>query len=213
VPGKAKKKETLINIPKPAFKFIKITLKGDSPLLTNPAGKKLRDELYESGTKKPKHKREAMDPQKEYEASIYYIDKKKKVYGVPAAGLIKCAVNACRLVDDLSMTLAKRLFYIVEDGYEQSTGQPMVALKGTPQLHEAVVRNPTTRRANLRYRAVWPKWEITFTLRYLSNMITPEQILNLFELAGSCEGFCENRVGAPDSAGGNNGCFHVKRGK
>ena len=188
-----------------------ITLQGMSPLLVNNFDIKTRqelDETYQEGLNAKERKirredktRERKTPEEEYEASLYPIPGKKGVYGIPAAGIKKCAVTAATL-SNVPSTVAMKAFHVMDDACG------LVEIKGKPVMDERMVRvgpfgnkKPATRR-----RGRFDKWEVTFKIRYREDLITPLQLAHLYESAGFSVGLCEYR---PEKSG-NQGMFCVK---
>ena len=59
--------------------------------------------------------------------------------------------------------------------------------------------------ADIRYRGEFKKWSTTLHIRYNSNAMSAEQIVNLFNVAGFACGVGEWRP----QKDGSYGCFHV----
>lgn len=186
-----------------------ITLQGMSPLLVNNFDIKTQkelDDIHQEGLNAKERKirrddktRERKTPEEEYEASLYTI--RKGVYGIPAAGIKKCAVTAATL-SNVPSTVAMKAFHVLDDACG------LVEIKGKPVMDERMVRvgpfgnkKPATRR-----RGRFDKWECTFRVRYREDLITPLQLANLYESAGFSVGLCEYR---PEKSG-NQGMFCVK---
>jgi len=209
-----------------------ITIVGMSPLLVNNFDSKTRQELddsYQEGLNAKERKlkredktRERKTPQEEFEASLYPFPGKPGCYGIPAAGIKKCAVTAASL-SNVPMTVAMKAFHVIGDtaglveilgskpvSDEQVRGKKAKEVKAEPVMDERIVRvgpfgnkKPATRR-----RGRFDKWEIKFTVKYRADLITVEQLVNLYESAGFSVGLCEYR---PEKSG-NLGMFSVKRG-
>ena len=218
---------------------VDITIVGMSPLLVNNFDSKTRQELDESyqeglNAKERKLKREdktrfRKTPEQEYEASLYPFPGKPGCYGVPAAGIKKCAVTAASL-SNVAMSIAMKAFHVIGDtggiieilgakptldergpAMKFPTGTKSKKSKGTiqPEMDTRIVRvgpfgnkKPATRR-----RAIFHDWEITFKVRFRADLITAAQLANLYESAGFSVGLCEYR---PEKSG-NLGMFSVKR--
>lgn len=194
--------EQSIKIPPIQKKVASITIQGISPLLVCKFSEKSRREIDEKQQKKAKGKREARNPMEEFKSALYMIGKNK--FGVPASGIKNCAVSACRYVDGLPMSVARGSFHVLEE----SDG--LVEVKGSkPVVDERIVRVGTfgNKKPMTRYRPRFDKWHITFKVVYNSSVISPEQLLNLYENAGFSVGLCEYR---PEKSG-NLGMFEVRR--
>jgi len=197
-------KEKVVTIPPIDLHIAKVTLVGDSPLLVHRFGAKAIKEIEDKQQKKAKKAKEARNPHAEFLDSLYCIPGKKGQYGIPIGGVKKAAVSACRFIDGVKMTMAKGSFHIV------ATPGNLVPIKGSkPVMDEQIVRigNFGNKIAVPRYRARFDKWEITFSVKYNPRIISPEQILNLYENAGFSVGLCEYR---PEKDG-SFGMFRVKR--
>jgi hypothetical protein len=200
--NEAQEVDQSIKIPPIELKIAKITLVGDSPLLVCKFSEKAKNQLDEKHQKKAKSAREARKPQEEFEASLYTMGKNK--YGIPAAGVKKCAVSACRFIEGIPMTIAKGSFHVMEEK------DGLIAIESDgPVMDERIVRVGTfgNKKPMTRYRGRFDQWKITFTVRYNSKAISAEQLLNLYENAGFAVGLCEYR---PEKDG-NLGLFHVAR--
>jgi hypothetical protein len=119
-------------------------------------------------------------------------------------------VNACRGVDNLPMTVAKRILFIKSDGVT-AKGQQICRIYGEHQMNEAMVRIDNGSTCDVRYRAIYPKWSIKLAIEFLGNMISADQVANLVETAGFIEGLCEHRPGSPKSCTGDLGRFCIKQ--
>lgn len=60
--------------------------------------------------------------------------------------------------------------------------------------------------ADIRYRGEFPEWSTEITLRYNANVLSPEQVANLFNVAGFAVGVGEWRP----QRDGSFGMFHVE---
>lgn len=61
-----------------------------------------------------------------------------------------------------------------------------------------------------RIRPQYFPWKVTLRIRYNSDLITPNQIVNLLNLAGSIIGVGEGRPSSLAGRSGSFGCFHVQ---
>lgn len=200
----AAKEEKVIKIPRLCLKTISITIVGISGLLVNRFDEKVKQQLEDDHQGKAKNKKTPATPDEEFRRSLYVIDEKKKIYGIPSGALKNCVVSACRYVDGIAMTTACGAFH-VENGIN---GLIPIKSKG-PEVDKRLVRvGPFgSKKPATRYRAIFHEWEATFQVTYNEGVITAEQLLNLYENAGFSVGICEFR---PEKKG-SLGMFRVKR--
>lgn len=194
-----------IQIPPLNLATAKVTIVGISPLLVNKFDEKSRQEIEDKYQKKAKQNKIPKTPKEEFEASLYRIPGKKDAFGVPAAGIKKAAVSACRFIDGMKMTQAVGAFHIIDDA-----GDGLVEIKGSkPVMDERIVRvgNFGNKKPATRRRARFDDWKVTFTVKYRPDVLSAEQLLNLYENAGFSVGLCEFR---PEK-NGSLGMFQVQR--
>lgn len=162
---------------------------------------KAKQSIADKQGKVAKTARAARDPEQEFKDALYMLPDGR--YGVPAAGLKNAAVSACRFIEGLPMTMSRGSFFVLEDA------DGLLALEGKPVLDTRAVRigkfpNKVT---TLAYRPRFDKWKIKARILYNTRLISPPQLLNLFENAGFSVGLCEYR---PEK-GGNCGMFEVEK--
>ncbi len=160
--------------------------------------------MLDKQTKKARGAKEARDPAKEVEAATYKLPNGK--YGIPASGLKNCAVSACKFIDGVPMTKARGSFFVLED----ADGLVEIKTKGKPAIDERMVAiGPFGKKTKMaRFRPRFDDWSVTFKVLYDPDLLSAEQLLNLYERAGFSIGLCEFR---PEKSG-SLGMFKVKRG-
>jgi len=196
-----------IEIPPMNIRNITIRLEGDSPLICHAWSKKAKTQMLEKQMKKAKQAKEAKDPVKNYADSLYWLSKKpakptpalvqKGRFGFPTIAFKAAAVNACSHVDGVTKVLARGAFHI--DG-------ELIEIDGIPTMREDMVRIGMG-TADIRYRGEFKTWNVDLPIRYNANVLSAEQIVNLFETAGFGIGIGEWRP----QRNGQNGRFHVSR--
>jgi len=172
---------TSIIIAPPEERILHLTIKGLTGLILHNFGKKARDQIagaQSDGAKKP---RGARNPEAEYEASYYKLENGD--FGFPCSGFKKCAIRAAKLVDGLTMTDCRQMFFILPDGRDQTSQMDCVRVHGDPVERTDVVRLKNG-SADLRYRPEITNWSATLRISYDSALTSPEQIANLFYRAG-----------------------------
>ena len=173
--------EKKLIIAPPEERTLHLTLAGTTGLVMHNFGEKARRQIAETqgdGAKKP---RGARDPEAEYEASYYRLEDDS--FGFPCAGFKKCAIRGAKMVDGISMTDARQMFFVLPDGRDKTSQMDCVRIKGDPIERTDVVRLKNG-SADLRYRPEITNWSTTLRISYDSALISPEQIANLFYRAG-----------------------------
>lgn len=176
-------------------------VKGLSPLISHKWSEKAKKEMRDKQTKKKLAPKQAKDPKAEFESSLYLLSNgthPKGPYGFPAVAFKAAAVRAAKQVDGMNMTDARGLFYIEpDDGDLVKIDSPK-----PPVMREDMVRL-NGKSADIRYRGAFIDWSVLLNVRYNADVISQEQLLNLFELAGFSCGIGEWRM----EKGGTFGTF------
>jgi len=200
-------KETQVTIPAMNIQSLEIVLVGDSPLIVHAWSDKAKEMMLAKQMKKARQAKEAKDPEQDFIDSLYWYGRKpqkptladvrKAQFGFPAIAFKAAAVDACSHVDGMTKVQARGAFHI--DG-------ELVRVEGQPTPREDMVRLQGS-TADIRYRAEFRAWRVRLPLKYNANVISAEQIVNLFETAGFGIGVGEHRP----QRNGQNGRFHVAR--
>lgn len=188
------KKETFITLPALNIQFLKLRLVGDSPLICHAWSEKAKREMLDKQMKKAKQAKEAKNPDADFRASLY--PHPEGGYGFPAVAFKAAAVDACSSVEGVTKVEARGAFHIIGD---------MVKINGEPTPREDMVRIGMG-TADIRYRGEFREWSTEITLRYNANVLSAEQIANLFNTAGFAVGIGEWRP----QRDGSFGMFHVE---
>ena len=189
-------KETFVELPPIVIRRMKLTVVGDSPLITHRFSEKAKKMMLDKQQKKAAQGREAKDPEQQFRESLY--PHPDGGYGFPAVAFKAAAVNACRFEGNITMTVARGAFHIPGD---------LVHIDGDePEMREDMVRIAHS-TADIRYRGMFRNWKCTFDVMYNENVLSMEQIVNLFNIAGFGAGVGEWRPGS--KSGGSFGMFHV----
>ncbi len=187
------KNEQNVEIPSIQVQRAQITLVGDSPLIMHKWSEKAKKEMLDKQMKIARTAREAKDPERDYQESIYHHP--DGGYGFPSVAFKNAAVGACRFTDGTKMTVARGAFHV--DG-------EFVKIRGEPVPREDMVKLATG-TADIRYRAEFTDWSAVVNLSYNKSVLSLAQIVNLFNLAGFGVGVGEWR---PEK-NGQFGRFHV----
>lgn len=190
---KAKREVAVIEMPKLNIKTIELTLVGDSPLICNRWSEKAKEMMRQKQMKKPKQAREAKNPDQLFKDSLYKFP--GGGYGFPAIGFKASAVDACSHIEGVTKVEARGTFHIDTE---------LVKIDGKPTMREDMVRVGMG-VADLRYRGEFKAWKAKFELKYNANVLSVDQIVNLFNTAGFAIGVGEWRP----QRDGSYGRFHV----
>ena len=182
------------------IRTVDVPIVGVSELIVHNWSEKAKRQMLDKQMKNVKTKKEAKDPQADYESSIYKFTDGR--HGFPAGGFKAAIVGACRLFDGLPMTQAK--IAIMVNGTD---GSELVEIKGNPYMREDMVRLESG-VADIRYRAAYPEWKATLNITFNAGMLSIEQLINLVNGAGF-GGIGEWRPSAPKTASGSFGRFKV----
>ena len=191
----AKKKTTEqvgIIIPQIAIQLLMVKVVGDSPLICHAWATKAIQSIKDKQAKKATKGKEARDPQADYEAAFYRTE--DGAPAMPSVAFKSAAVSACRDLD-MKMTEARGRFHVEGE---------LVEIVGEPRFREDMVRVGMG-AADIRYRPEFVKWSAILPITYNSTQISPEQIINLLNVAGFGVGVGEWR---PEK-NGQYGRFHV----
>lgn len=186
-----------VTIPGLQIATFKLTLVGDSPLICNRFSEKAKKQMLDKQMKVAKQAKAAKDPQKDYEGSLYPLGKNK--FGFPVVGFKAAAVDACSHAEGITKVEARGAFHINGEFAE---------IQGSPSMREDTVKIAMG-STDLRYRGEFKTWSTTLEIRHNRNVLTMEQIVNLFNIGGFAIGVGEWRP----QRDGSYGMFHVKMGK
>lgn len=204
-----------IEIPQLKLETAVIHVKGDTPLIVHKWSEKAKKEIRDKQMKKATTKKEAKDPVADFIDTLYWLDGEPEEktteafekamengarFGFPATGFKQCAIiGAYRLGADIKTTVAKAAIiipceYIEIKGKAVTMREDMVKVGGISKV------------ADIRYRAQIEDWVADIPVRYASNVMSLEQVINLFNLGGFACGVGEWR----NEKNGVFGSFHVE---
>lgn len=214
-----KVKEQVIEIPAPNLQLMKVKLVADTPIIFHKFAEKSKRKMLEIQQKKPgAKKREIRDPLAEY-YGCYYIDSNGHV-AAKVDQVKKSMVEAARYLEGVPMTLLRGSVFIVGDRdnlipvltegkpiklckpkdfvlypEEERTNEIWGHDKNHPEhvfMREDVV---VLQRgaSDLRYRPMIRDWALEFLVKFNADLLSAEQVMNLFQHAGFGNGLCEWR--------------------
>jgi hypothetical protein len=178
------------------IKRVALRVRGDSPLITHAWSSKAKQMMLDKQMKRGTQAKEAKDPQRDYEESIYRLEDGRPAF--PAVGIKACAVRGAKA---LGMTMAdmRAAFHIEGD---------LLPIEGEPRPREDMVRVGMG-TADIRYRAEFPEWYIDLPITYNARVVSAEQIVAMLDAGGFGTGLGEWR---PEKDG-QFGRFHVEAPK
>ena len=189
-----KKAEEVVELKSIRIERINLEIEGDSSLIVHAWSAKAKKEMLDKQMKKAKTAKDAKDPQRDYEEAFYRLPDGKP--GFPTIAFKQAAVSAGgRFSDGLKMTELRGAFFI--DG-------ELAEINGEPSMREDMVRVGMG-TADIRYRGEFKQWKAKLLIRYNTGVLSPAQIVNLFNTAGFGVGVGEWR---PEKDG-SYGMFHV----
>ena len=188
----ATKNANIIELPELRKVSVQIRLIGDSPLIVHRFGEKARKMMLDKQMGKAKSGKEAKNPEADYEESMYRTEDGRP--GFPAIAFKAAAVNAANDAG-IQKTLARRAFHVAGE---------IIPIEGEPSMREDMVRIAMG-TADIRHRAEFRHWAVTLDVTYNAGIISLEQLINLFQIAGFGVGVGEWRP----ERNGTYGTFHV----
>ncbi len=203
--GKKKETEKPLSLQNIELHQIVVPIMGDSPLLVHRFSEKAKKQMRDKQTGKGQQKKAAKDVVQDFLDSFEvngpdrpeaYVDDRevqraRAVAGSPfamKATCFKCAiVGAVRHADGMKMTNTWGAFHVIGEFVNIITGED-------PVMREDVVRLAGPGGvADLRHRGEFRKWSADLSIRYNARSITPDQLVNLINIAGFSSGVGEWR--------------------
>jgi hypothetical protein len=192
MPAKA---ESVITLQPIQRQTMRVRIVGDSPLICHRFDEKARKIMLDKQQKKAAQAKAAKDPEADFNAARYVMEDGRD--GFPAAGVKKAIANAFRFSDGIKKVEINGALH-VEPGAE------LIPI----DCREMVMREDTVRismSTDIRFRPEYRDWSMEFDVVFNSRAISPEQIVNLVNIAGFGIGIGEWR---PERSG-QFGMFHV----
>lgn len=191
---KAQAKPNQLVIPSIETNTYKIPIIGDTELIVHAWSEKAKKEMQDKQSGKlGAKKKEARDPEAEYEASFYRMP--GGGYGFPSVAFKSAVAEAARYCEGLTKAYLFGTFYVVGE---------LVPIIGTPQMRTDMVRlGGISRPADLRYRPGFPEWSTILTIKLNEQALSLKDLLTMLNQAGFSIGVGEWRQD------GSYGRFHV----
>jgi hypothetical protein len=194
-------------VPAIDVRLFTVRVVSDTPLICHAWSDKALRIIEERQAKKAKAAKPARVPWEDFVNSLYWVSDRPRgkvtrkqieaaTFGFPVGAFKDAAVGACRYADGVKMTTARGAFHLV--------GERATIIAEPPIMRTDMVRIAMG-TADVRYRAHFENWAVDLTVRYNAASLTPEQIVNLINIAGFGVGVGDWR---PEH-NGSYGQFHV----
>lgn len=174
---------------------VSIRVEGDSPLVMHKWSEKAKKEILDKQMGKTKVGKQLKDPEYDFWQSMYHFDEEQEKhighrpgnrYGFPAVAF-KCAmITAVTQVSSMTKVQARQCFYI------QSDFKDLVEIHGVPTPREDMVRVGMG-TADIRFRGEFTEWYAILKIKFNADVMSPDHIVNLLNLAGFGVGIGEWR--------------------
>lgn len=182
-----------ISLPKLEIQTIMVDVVGDSELICHNWSEKAVKQMLDKQMGKATAGREKKDPEQDFRDSLY--PHPDGGYGFPTIAFKSAAVSACTsLGKSVTKVAARQAFHVLGE---------LVKIEGTPRMRRDNVRL-AQQTADIRFRAGFPEWRTTLTIRYNTRVLTSDQIINMLNTAGFAVGVGEWR----SECDGQYGLFH-----
>ena len=160
------------------IEMVVIKIKGTSPLIMHRWSEKAKREMLDKQMKKTV-KKEAKDPEAQYEASVYKMDDGR--LGFPADAFKKAMIRGAKQIG-LVMTDARTSFF-VHGEYCNRDDRELIPIKGEVSMREDMVRI-SGGTADIRYRGQVTPWEAELKISHNSSITSFDHVVNMLNAAG-----------------------------
>ena len=184
-----------IDLPPMDLRHVILHIVGESPLIVHAWSAKAKQEMLDKQMKRATPKKEAKDPEADYEACFYRLPDGR--YGFPTVAFKSAAVDAATQVSGLTKVFLRGAFHTVGE---------LVPIIGEPRMREDMVKIGMG-VADIRYRPEFPEWSADLEVRFNTNNLSLEQLVHLFNQAGFSCGVGEWRP----QKDGSYGMFRVEQ--
>lgn len=177
------------------LRMTKIKIKGISPLIMHKWSEKVKKEMLDKQMKKTV-KKEAKDPEEQFESSVYRLDDGGLCF--PADAFKASMVRGAKALG-LVMKDMKSAFF-VEGIYSSRDDRLMVPISGKLEMREDMVRLQGT-TSDIRFRGQIVDWTAELEISYNAEVVSFDQIVNMLQSAGFGVGIGEWRPSSPNTSG------------
>lgn len=197
--GGASAPPTVIQLPKLDLRTIRIKIVGTTPLICHAWSAKAKKELLDKQMGVATAGKEPKNPERDFQESLYRLP--DGGYGFPAVAFKNAAVTACTSLGKQAITkvAARQAFYV-----RAEKGTDLVRIDGTPTMRDDMVRVGMG-TADIRFRGEFREWSCELEIEFNARVISADQLVNLFNVAGFAVGVGEWR----SERDGQSGAFRV----
>jgi hypothetical protein len=155
-----------------------VTIAGRTPLICNKFSERELSAIEAKQTGQATGPREFRDPEQLFRDSLYVIDESACRYGFPASG-VKAALVASGRIAGVQMTKLRGALNIVP-----VVGDLLEVKGSAPRMRRDRCRVEKTGNPIPAYRGEFDPWSIDVPVSFVSNVISAQQVLSLFQIAG-----------------------------
>ena len=192
--------ETTVTIKPLNIELLELKVVGDTSLIVHAWSDKAKKEIAAKQAGK-KVAREKRDPVEEYKASLYHFP--SGGYGFPATAIKNAMTEAAHKDVGVPKTLIRKSLFV--HGEPDENGMQLIRIDGEPVMRTDMVKIGAG-TSDLRYRGEFPEWSMDVLIRYNADVMSPDTIVNMLNLAGFGVGVGEWR---PEK-NGQYGMFHIE---
>lgn len=196
----AAKQQTAVDLPPLALETVEINVIGTSALVVHAWSEKALRAMADKQQKRAASARAAKVPFDDFAGSLYWLSERPEkpteadieaaTFGFPSIAFKSAAVTACTSTGAITKVAARQAFHVVGE---------MVQIIGPPPAMREDVCRVGMGVADLRYRGQFDPWGARVPVQINTAVISAEQVVNLFALAGFAVGVGEWR---PERDGG-----------
>lgn len=186
-------------------RILQLTIEGTSQLVVHAWSDKAKKMMLDKQKGVASAGRQKRNPVEDFKSSLYRLPEEKG-FGIPAVALKNAAVTAANDVE-LKKTNMRRAFHVLGDllTIEAPAIKTPITEEDSQYASEikfehkygASMRSDMVRvgmgTSDIRFRAQFPQWRVTFKVQYNARVTTESQLVNLFNVAGFGVGIFEYR--------------------
>jgi len=176
-------KQEVAEIQRLNIQTVEVEVKGLSPLIMHRWSEKAKKLMLAKQMKKTV-KKEAKDPEEQFEESIYRFPDER--LGFPADAFKKAMVRGADILGGKNVGMAMvrmRTGFFVHGEYSEINDRDLIEIKGELSMREDMVRI-SGGTADIRYRGQITGWSTTLKISYNASVVSFDHIVNMLNAAG-----------------------------